>query len=100
MKQYGDFENGIPSDDTIARTVSVVSPKKFQVCFIDWMKECHKATAGDVIAIDGKTVRSSYDKGKRREPIHMVSAFAAANNVVLALVYREQTALETRCCHG
>lgn len=94
LQQYGDFENGIPSDDTIARTVSVVSPKKFQACFIDWMKECHKATAGDVIAIDGKTVRSSYDKGKRRGPIHMVSAFAAANNIVLGQVKTDEKSNE------
>ena len=86
LRQYGDFEHGAPSDDTIARAVSVVNPKKFQQCFIDWMKACHQATDGDVIAIDGKTVRSSYDKSRRRGPIHMVSAFAAANGVVLGQV--------------
>ena len=86
LRQYGDFEHGAPSDDTIARAVSVVNPKQFQQCFIDWMKACHQATDGDVIAIDGKTVRSSYDKSRRRGPIHMVSAIAAANGVVLGQV--------------
>ena len=62
LRNYGDFDHGAPSDDTIARAVSVVNPKKFQKCFIDWMKACHEITDGDVIAVDGKTVKSSYDK--------------------------------------
>lgn len=61
LKLYGEFENGIPVHDTIARVVSCVSPKKFHECFINWMKECHTVDE-DVIAIDGKTLRGSYDK--------------------------------------
>ena len=41
LKEYGDFENGIPVHDTIARVVSCISPKKFQECFINWMRDCH-----------------------------------------------------------
>ena len=48
LRNYGDFEHGAPSDDTIARAVSVVNPKKFQKCFIDWMKACHEVNDGDV----------------------------------------------------
>ena len=47
------------------------------------MASCHVATAGDVIAIDGKTVRRSFDKNKKQGAIHMVSAFSTANKVVL-----------------
>lgn len=94
LKQYGEFENGTPSDDTIARAVSVVNPKKFQECFIEWMKACHEATDGEVVAIDGKTVRSSYDKSKRKGPIHMVSAFATANGVVLGQIKTEEKSNE------
>ncbi|EKS4946949.1 ISAs1 family transposase, partial [Salmonella enterica] len=65
LKRFGDFENGIPVDDTIARVVSNVNAKKFQDCFIRWMQECHVITDGKVIAIDGKTVRGSYDKKKK-----------------------------------
>ena len=61
----------------------MVNPKQFQRCFIDWMQVCHEVTEGEVITIDVKTVRSSYDKSRRRGAIHMVSAFSAANNVVL-----------------
>lgn len=41
LKKYGDFENGIPVHDTIARVVSCLSPKKFHECFINWMRDCH-----------------------------------------------------------
>ncbi|RDS34661.1 hypothetical protein C3988_03668 [Escherichia coli] len=54
LKQYGDFENGIPFHDTIARVVSCISPAKFHECFINWMRDCHSSNDKDVIAIDGK----------------------------------------------
>ena len=86
LQQYGDYQNGIPVHDTIARVISMLNPKQFQSCFIAWMNDCHSATKGDVIAIDGKTVRGSYDKSKKRGAIHMVSAFCAANEVVIGQV--------------
>ncbi|GDM48673.1 transposase [Escherichia coli] len=43
LKQYGDFENGIPVHDTIARVVSCISPAKFHECFINWMRDCHSS---------------------------------------------------------
>ena len=57
LKTYGDFENGIPVHDTIARVISMISGKSLQSCFATWMKECHEVTKGDVIAIDGKTIK-------------------------------------------
>ena len=50
LKQYGEFENGVPSHHTIARVVAVVNPKQFQSCFIEWMKACHQVTNGEIIA--------------------------------------------------
>jgi len=44
LKQYGDFENGVPVHDTIARVISLINPKQFKTCFIAWMKYCHTAT--------------------------------------------------------
>ncbi len=55
LKQYGDFENGIPVHDTIARVVSCISPAKFHECFINWMRDCHTSDDKDVIAIDGRS---------------------------------------------
>tara|TARA_R110001599_G_scaffold253132_3_gene453360 strand:+ start:133 stop:1269 length:1137 start_codon:yes stop_codon:yes gene_type:complete len=84
LKQYGDFDNGIPSDDTIARVMGRLSPRKVQACFSAWMESCHARTEGQIIAIDGKTLRRSYDKSKRKGAIHMVSAFCVENSLVLA----------------
>ena len=58
------------------------------------MKACHEATDGEVVAIDRKTVRSSYDKSKRKGPIPMVSAFATANGVVLGQIKTEEKSNE------
>ncbi|OYC20744.1 H repeat-associated protein YhhI [Escherichia coli] len=78
LKQYGDFDNGIPVHDTIARVVSCISPAKFHECFINWMRDCHSSDDKDVIAIDGKTLRHSYDKSR-----HIISAFSTMHSLVL-----------------
>ena len=72
--------------DTIARVINLISAKQLQRCFTAWMKDCHEVTEGEVVAIDGKTLRGTYNKDKRCGAIHMVSAFSAANQVVLGLV--------------
>ena len=66
-KKYGDFDNGIPVDDTIARVVSNIDSLAFEKMFIEWMQECHEITDGEIIAIDGKTIRGSFDKGGKRK---------------------------------
>ncbi len=74
LKQYGDFENGIPVHDTIARVVSCICPAKFHESFINWMLDYHSSDDKDVIAIDGKIHRHSYDKSRRKGAIHVISA--------------------------
>tara|TARA_R110002167_G_scaffold1767_1_gene8478 strand:+ start:36377 stop:37501 length:1125 start_codon:yes stop_codon:yes gene_type:complete len=86
LKKYGYFHYGIPVHDTIARIISAIEPSQFQDCFINWMKEAEISTQGEIIAVDGKTVRRSYDKKSKQGAIHMVSAFAAENGVVLGQV--------------
>ncbi|EFH4883753.1 ISAs1 family transposase, partial [Escherichia coli] len=86
LKQYGDFENGIPVHDTIARVVSCISPAKFHECFINWMRDCHSSDDKDVIAIDGKTLRHSYDKSRRRGAIHVISAFSTMHSLVIGQI--------------
>ncbi len=51
------FENGVPVDDTFARLISSIKPEAFQECFLNWMRSVHKLTQGEVVAIDGKTLR-------------------------------------------
>nr|WP_046080809.1 ISAs1 family transposase [Escherichia fergusonii] len=86
LKQYGDFENGIPVHDTIARVVSCISPAKFHECFINWMRDCHSSDDKGVIAIDGKTLRNSYDKSRRRGAIHVISAFSTMHSVIIGQI--------------
>lgn len=83
LKIYGDFENGIPSHNTIARVIGRLNPSQMQSCFSQWMQSCHTLTEGSIIAIDGKTLRSSYDKSRRRGAIHMISAFCVENGMVM-----------------
>lgn len=94
LNKYGSFENGIPVHDTIARVISAIEPDKLQHCFISWMKSAHIATEGEIIAIDGKTVRGSFDKKSKKNAIHMVSAFAANNGVVLGQIKTEEKSNE------
>jgi predicted transposase YbfD/YdcC len=83
LKQFLELPNGIPSHDTFARVFARIDPQQFQNSFLSWIKSINKITAGEVIAIDGKTLRHSYDKGKEKGAIHMVSAWATNNRLVL-----------------
>ena len=76
------FPNGLPVHDTIARIISRIQPEQFQNAFVRWMQATSERTDEILIAIDGKT-HGSYDRDSRQSTIHMVSAFAAQNRLVL-----------------
>ena len=78
--------NGIPSHDTFGRVFAQLDPRHFHECFARWITSLHEATAGRLIGIDGKTLRHSFDTGLGKGPLHMVSAWAAANHLVLGQV--------------
>jgi predicted transposase YbfD/YdcC len=82
LNTFLDLENGVPSHDTIGRVFGLLDPKKFRSCFADWTASLAEAVAGRVIAIDGKTLRRAHDKNQK--PLHLVSAFAAENRLVLS----------------
>ena len=63
-----------------------IYPQQFQECFLSWMKSIHQITEGEVVAIDGKTLRGSYDKSSDQSAIQMVSAWATTNKLVLGQV--------------
>ena len=83
LQTFLELPNGIPSHDTIARLFARLSPQQLQSAFIDWINEIAQITQGEVIAIDGKRLRRSYDSSKNQGVIHMVSAWASQNNLVL-----------------
>jgi predicted transposase YbfD/YdcC len=78
--------NGIPAHDTFSRVFAALHPGKFHACFVQWVQALHEATAGQVVAIDGKTLRRSFDRGDGLKPLHVVSAWAAENHLVLGEV--------------
>jgi len=85
-KWLGTFlklDNGIPSHDTFARVFARINPEEFQSSFISWIKSISNLTEGEVVAIDGKTLRHSYDKSKDKAAIHMISAWATNVRLVL-----------------
>ena len=74
---------GIPCDDTFARVFARLNPQQMQNSFISWVKSVSQVLKGEVVAIDGKTLRHSYDRGADKGAIHMVSAWASANRLIL-----------------
>ena len=86
LAKFLRLPNGIPSHDTFGRVFSRLDPDKFQSCFMDWVAAISEITRGQVIAIDGKTVRGSHDRANGKDAIHMVSAWASANHLVLGQI--------------
>lgn len=84
LRGFLELPNGIPAHDTFRRVFCLLDPQQFQACFVSWMQSAYTITGGQVIAIDGKTLRRSHDRTGGKAAIHMVSAWAAANRVVLA----------------
>lgn len=82
LRQYFPYTYGIPSKNTFYRFFAALKPNSFKSCFISWVQSL-KLVENEIIAIDGKTLRRSHDKGKEQAAIHMVSAFAAKTGIVL-----------------
>lgn len=94
LETFLELPNGIPSHDTFNRVFSLLPPKQFQKCFVRWIKDISVATKGDVVAIDGKTLRRSGSNTKRKKPLHMVSAWAKSNGMVLGQIKTEEKSNE------
>lgn len=75
--------HGIPSHDTFGYVFAAIDTEQFSACFTRWVADLANLTDGEVIAIDGKTVRRSLDKASGNAAIHMVSAWAQQNSLVL-----------------
>ena len=86
FRTFLELPNGIPSHDTFTRVFARLDPEQFQACFLSWMKSVSEVIGGQVIAIDGKVLRRSHDKGVGKAAIDMVSAWASANRLVLGQV--------------
>jgi predicted transposase YbfD/YdcC len=85
LRKFLELPNGIPSEDTINRMFSSIDSAQFETCFIDWVNSISTLSKGQVIAIDGKTLRGAKANGKK-SPVHMVSAWADKSNLVLGQI--------------
>jgi predicted transposase YbfD/YdcC len=83
FKGFLQLPGGIPSHDTFNRVISALDPAEMEKGFADWVVSIAKLTAGEVVAIDGKALCGTREAGKKTL-VHMVSAWASANNLVLA----------------
>jgi predicted transposase YbfD/YdcC len=79
-----ELPNGIPSHDTFGRVFARLDPEQFQRCFLGWVQAISEVTEGEVVAVDGKTLRRSKDGTLGKDAIHMVSAWASENRLTLA----------------
>jgi len=86
LNTFLKLPNGIPSHDTIGRVMAQIDPQQFQTCFMRWIQDICHLLPGEVVPIDGKTLRRSFDTELDQGPIHIVSAWATTNRLVLGQI--------------
>ena len=89
LRKWVPLENGIPSHDCIAWVISRLEPSQMRECFIAWTRSVAQMMVGEVVAIDGKTARHSYNRKDNLGAIHMVSAWANTAGMSLGQVKTE-----------
>lgn len=83
LRTFLALPNGIPSHDTFGRVFAALDPRQFEECFLRWVQGVARRTWGEVIALDGKTLRRSHDRAAGKGAIQLVSAWATQNRLVL-----------------
>ena len=89
-----DLPHGIPGHDTFRRVLSRLDPEELTRCFLAWTEALREASGGEIVSIDGKTLRHSFDRATGQAAIHMVSAWASANRLVLGQLKVEEKSNE------
>jgi predicted transposase YbfD/YdcC len=84
--KFLDLSAGIPSHDRFNAVLAMIKPAEFEKCLLSWITALHQITGGQIVAIDGKTLRRSFDTASSKSAIHMVSAWATANQISLGQV--------------
>jgi predicted transposase YbfD/YdcC len=93
LKTFLELPNGIPSHDTFGRVFAHIDAQQFEQCFLSWVQSLNEQIRG-VVAIDGKTLRRSHDRGKGKKALHLVSAWASEARLVLGQVAVEEKSNE------
>ena len=86
LRTFLTLAHGIPSHDTFRRVFMLLAPEKFSSVFLSWTQSLRQAVGAEVVALDGKTVRRSFDSAKGQSAIHLVSAWASTNRLVLGQI--------------
>ena len=94
FRTFLDLPNGIPSHDTLGRIFAMLNPKALEKAFREWVAAVSTLTKGEVVAIDGKTLRRSFQKAGSSSFVHMVSAWSSGNQMVLGQVKTEEKSNE------
>lgn len=94
LKQFLALPGEAPSDDTFQRVFVRLDAKAFSACFTAWMKSLMDTTEGKLIAIDGKTLRRSFDTATGRTSLHLVHAWVAENRILLGQYATEEKSNE------
>lgn len=89
LKTFLELPHGIPSHDTFGRIFAAIEPEAFERCFLAWIQALAKVRPGELIAIDGKTLRHSFDRASGKAAIHMISAWSSANGLVFGQLATE-----------
>lgn len=100
LSEFLDLRNGIPCADTFRRVLSALDPVAFNASFIQWVQALSKGSDGKLIAIDGKTLRHSFDHASGRKALHLVSAWIADNKLSLGQIATEEKSNEVTAIPG
>jgi predicted transposase YbfD/YdcC len=84
LKTFLELPHGIPSHDTIERVFQRIKPAEFQRCFAEWTQALARELGLKHVAIDGKTLRHSFDRAAAKSALHLISAWSVENHLVLA----------------
>lgn len=94
LREFLDLPGGAPSDDTFRRLFVRLNPKAFVACFTAWMSSLIGSCEGKLVALDGKTLRRSFDRARGKGPLHLVHAWVAENRVLLGQYATEEKSNE------
>jgi predicted transposase YbfD/YdcC len=94
LAKFLDLTNGIPSHDRFNQVLAAMRPADVEKCLLSWISALHEISEGQIVAIDGKTLRRSYDRASSKLTIHMVSAWASVNHISLGQVVVDEKSNE------
>jgi len=94
FRGFLELPNGSTEHDTFTNVFRKLASGKFEVCFMSWTESISELFDGEVVAVDGKTLRRSHDASFDKKAIHMVSAWASTNSLVLGQIKTEEKSNE------